>query len=112
MTVISRKTTLLTVNSRETTLLTFFLFQGKQLLTLLVQGKQLYCYFRFNDISISVRTICVQSAVNFVLHHPELVKDVIGMYDVENITLTCISLKYSLIIIKYFALLVFTSDNQ
>lgn len=46
--------------------------------TLADQNKPLWVCFlgRFNDISITVRTICVQSAAAFVLNHPELVKDV------------------------------------
>ncbi|KAL3879117.1 hypothetical protein ACJMK2_031429 [Sinanodonta woodiana] len=43
------------------------------------QNKQLwFCFLgRFNDISITVRTICVQSAQNFLMHHPDLQKDII-----------------------------------
>ncbi|KAL4230738.1 Sister chromatid cohesion protein PDS5 A [Mactra antiquata] len=50
------------------------------------QNKPLWnCFLgRFNDISITVRTICVQSAVNFVLNHPELVKDVIEQVKIRQ----------------------------
>ncbi|XP_060604086.1 LOW QUALITY PROTEIN: sister chromatid cohesion protein PDS5 homolog B-like, partial [Ruditapes philippinarum] len=50
------------------------------------QNKALWICFlgRFNDISITVRTICVQSAVSFVLHHPELTKDVIEQVKIRQ----------------------------
>ena len=31
---------------------------------------------RFNDIDISVRRICVNAAQDFIVNHPELVKDI------------------------------------
>lgn len=50
------------------------------------QNKALWICFlgRFNDISITVRTICVQSAVSFVLHHPELIRDVIEQVKIRQ----------------------------
>ncbi|XP_052794341.1 sister chromatid cohesion protein PDS5 homolog A-like isoform X2 [Mya arenaria] len=54
--------------------------------TLAEQNKPLWnCFLgRFNDISITVRTICVQSTLNFVMNHPELVKDVIEQVKIRQ----------------------------
>ncbi|XP_003426788.1 sister chromatid cohesion protein PDS5 homolog B isoform X2 [Nasonia vitripennis] len=45
---------------------------------LAVQNQQLWRAFlgRFNDISVSIRTKCVQYSMHFLLNHPELRKDI------------------------------------
>ncbi|KAK6173333.1 hypothetical protein SNE40_016804 [Patella caerulea] len=50
------------------------------------QNKPLWICFlgRFNDISISVRTICVQYAQYFFLHHPELTKEILEQLKVRQ----------------------------
>ncbi|KAL5012757.1 hypothetical protein ScPMuIL_011308 [Solemya velum] len=54
--------------------------------TLADQNKPLWnCFLgRFNDISISVRTTCVQFAQHFVQHHPELIKDIFEQIKVRQ----------------------------
>ena len=59
-------------------------------------------FFRFNDISITVRTLCVSSAQNFVMFHPELVKDVVGKCQK----------KFEYVIEKSFKLRVFVNDKN
>ncbi|XP_025084821.1 sister chromatid cohesion protein PDS5 homolog A-like [Pomacea canaliculata] len=53
---------------------------------LALKNKPLWVCFlgRFNDISISVRTICVQYAQHFILNHPELVKDILEQMKVRQ----------------------------
>ncbi|KAK7496569.1 hypothetical protein BaRGS_00012221, partial [Batillaria attramentaria] len=53
---------------------------------LALKNKPLWLCFlgRFNDISITVRTICVQFAQSFILNHPELVKDILEQMKVRQ----------------------------
>lgn len=53
---------------------------------LALKNKALWLCFlgRFNDISITVRTICVQFAQSFILNHPELVKDILEQMKVRQ----------------------------
>lgn len=36
----------------------------------------LFLFIRFNDISVAIRTKCVQYSMHFLLNHPELRQDV------------------------------------
>ena len=37
------------------------------------------CY-RYNDIDIDVRRICVQTSMSFIVNHKDLVKDIAGKW--------------------------------
>lgn len=60
-----------------------------------------YLYFRFNDISTGVRTVCVQYAQRFILHHTDLVKDIIGEYHMKMDILLKEFTKFSLTHIEF-----------
>ncbi|XP_059168056.1 sister chromatid cohesion protein PDS5 homolog A-B-like isoform X2 [Physella acuta] len=50
------------------------------------QNRALWVCFlgRFNDISVAIRTACIQQTHHFILNHPELVKDILDQIKVRQ----------------------------
>ncbi|BFZ14836.1 hypothetical protein BsWGS_17875 [Bradybaena similaris] len=53
---------------------------------LAAQNRPLWVCFlgRFNDISVAIRTACIQQTQHFILNHPELVKDILEQVKVRQ----------------------------
>lgn len=54
--------------------------------TLAYDNKALWLCFlgRFNDISVAIRTICIQQTQHFIINHPDLIKDILDQIKVRQ----------------------------